>query len=220
MIETILDISWSSVNYTIHMAKVRFRALRGQIVLREERNHMKHLQIITNSTIALAVLVALTNSGIAAEEKTSAFPGTEAGAKSLLQEFLKPGADLPALSKQLRPTAADYAAVFDADLSAKMESTYGPAWDGGKIVIAPKPGQSELKLFSATSDEMKSWTGSAHDFAGGWKQVAPKLKPGVTIYRFKFVEPGKDLGMAFDGLIYVNGNWRIFPKPWRAMATK
>jgi hypothetical protein len=39
----------------------------------------------------------------------------------------------------------------------------------------------------------------------------------LKIYRFKFVEPGKDLGMAFDGLIYVNGHWRIFPKPWRAL---
>lgn len=85
------------------------------------------------------------------------------------------------------------------------------------MIVAPKAGQTEVKIFSATSEEMKSWTGNAGEFAGGWKEVAPKLKAGLKIYRFKFVEPGKDLGMAFDGLIYVNGNWRIFPKPWRAL---
>lgn len=144
-------------------------------------------------------------------------PGTEAEATKLLQEFLKPGADPKTLSKQLRPTPADYAAVFEADVAKTVEAVYAPAWEAGQLVVAPKPGQTEVKVFSATSEEMKAGTGSAADFPGGWKQVAPKLKPGLTIYRFKFVEPGKDLGMAFDGLIHVNGHWRIFPKPWRAL---
>jgi hypothetical protein len=161
----------------------------------------------------LAICIAVPAEGRAAE----AFPGTEAGATSLVKEFVKPGADHAVLSKQLRPTAADYAAVFEPDIATKVESLYGPVWDAGQLVVAPKPGQSEVKVFSTTSDEMKSGTGTASEFPGGWKQVAAKLKPGLKIYRFKFVEPGKDLGMAFDGLIYVNGNWRIFPKPWRAI---
>lgn len=163
--------------------------------------------------LCLALSFGLSGNANAAEK----FPGTEAGLTSLLKEFVKPGADHAALSKQLRPTAADYAAVFDADSGAKMATVYDPAWEAGKLTIAPQAGQTDVKVFSATSDEMKSWTGAAADFAGGWKDVAPKLKPGLKIYRFKFVEAGKDLGMAFDGLIYVNGNWRIFPKPWKAL---
>ena len=184
---------------------------------------MKELRIITGSTIALgllAVFTVLSAYGAGAEESKTGgavFPGTEAGATSLLNQFVKPGADHAALSKQLRPTAADYTAVFESDVSTKVASLHGPAWDSGQLVIAPKAGQTEVKVFSTTSDEMKSGSGTAMDFPGGWKQIAPKLKPGLKIYRFKFVEPGKDLGMAFDGLIYVNGNWRIFPKPWRAM---
>lgn len=171
-----------------------------------------------NSKVILALLCFALGLGLsAAANGAEALPGTEAGATSLLKEFVKPGADHAALSKQLRPTAADYTAVFDADSSAKVAAVYDPAWEGGQMVVAPKPGQTEVKVFSATSDEMKSWSGNAAEFAGGWKEVAPKLKPGLKIYRFKFVEPGKDLGMAFDGLIYVNGNWRIFPKPWRAL---
>jgi hypothetical protein len=172
----------------------------------------------TNSKIVLPLLcLGLALLGSMAANAAEKFPGTEAGATSLLKEFLKPGADHAALSKQLRPTTADYAAVFEADSGAKVAAIYDPAWEGGQMVVAPKPGQTEVKVFSATSDEMKSWSGNAAEFPGGWKDAAAKLKPGLKIYRFKFVEPGKDLGMAFDGLIYVNGNWRIFPKPWRAL---
>lgn len=171
-----------------------------------------------NSKIVLPLFFLAVGLGLSAlANAAESFPGTEAGATSLLKEFLKPGADHAALSKQLRPTSADYAAVFDADSSAKVAAVYDPAWEGGQMVVAPKAGQTEVKVFSATSDEMKSWSGNAAEFAGGWKDVAPKLNTGLKIYRFKFVEPGKDLGMAFDGLIYVNGNWRIFPKPWRAL---
>jgi hypothetical protein len=168
---------------------------------------------IAGSLFSLALGLCFSSAATAAETN----PGTEAGATTLLKEFLKPGADHAALSKQLRPTTADYAAVFDADSSARVAAVYDPAWDGGQMVVAPKAGQTEVKVFSSTSDEMKSWSGNAAEFAGGWKEVAPKLKPGLKIYRFKFVEPGQDLGMAFDGLIYINGHWRMFPKPWRAL---
>jgi hypothetical protein len=144
-------------------------------------------------------------------------PGTEDGAKALLAEFVKPGADTATLTRSLRPSKADYDAVFMPELATKADAVYGPAWDGGQMVIAPKQGQTQVLLASATSDELKSWTGNAAEFPGGWKDVGAQLKPGVTFYRFKFVEPGQELGMAYDGLAYVNGNWRIFPKPWRVM---
>jgi hypothetical protein len=145
------------------------------------------------------------------------FPGTDAGATQLANAFLKPGADCAALSKQLRPTAADYAAVFDGDFGTKVAAVWNPAWDAGQMVMAPKPGQTEVKISSATSDELKAGSGSANELAGGWKEVASKMKPGLKVYRFHFLEPGKTAGMSFDGLIYVNGNWRVFPKPWRAL---
>jgi hypothetical protein len=142
-------------------------------------------------------------------------PGTADGAQALLGEFVKPGADLVALSKALRPTRADYEAVFTAELAAKAETVYGQAWDSGQMVVAPKQGQTQVLIFSATSEELKSWTGGSAEFPGGWKNVGAQLKPGVRFYRFKFVVPGESLGMAYDGLAFVNGRWRIFPKPWR-----
>ena len=164
--------------------------------------------------IVLCFALALAGHAIVFAET---FPGTDAGANSLAKEFLKPGADCAALSKQLRPTAADYAAVFDGDFGTKVAAVWDPAWDGGQMVMAPKPGQTEVKVSSATTDELKAGTGSATELAGGWKEAAAKMKPGLKVYRFHFLEPGKTAGMSFEGLIYVNGNWRVFPKPWRAL---
>ena len=85
------------------------------------------------------------------------------------------------------------------------------------MVISPKAGQTELLLWNATSEELNEGTGDAGQFPGGYQEAAKHLKPGVTWYRFKFVEPGKTLGMAFDGLACINGRWTIFPEPWRVL---
>jgi hypothetical protein len=151
-----------------------------------------------------------------ASSESSKYPGTEEGAKQLLGEFLKPGADHATLSKQLRPTKDDYKAVY-GDAADKLAATYDPAWDKGELVLKPNEGQTELKLWSASSDDLKNGTGNANEFPGGYKKVADKLQAGITLYRFKFVKPGEDLGMAFDGLVHVNGHWVIIPKPWRAL---
>lgn len=173
---------------------------------------------VTNTSVKDTTVAKNTPTGTVPETK-STFPATEDGAKNMLKEFAKPGADLAALTKPLRPTKADYEAVFDSEFAIKAAALYDPAWDAGKMVITPNdPARTEVKLYPSTSDDVKSWTGAAaKDFAEGWKQVAPHLKPGVKIYRFDFVEPGKSIGMVYEGLVNVNGNWRIFPKPWRAV---
>jgi hypothetical protein len=163
--------------------------------------------------LALAAALSACGSGAAGAN----YPGTDAGAEALLKEFLKPGADYAALSKPLRPDKADYDGVFQPELAARADTIYTPAWDANQMLVFPKPGQTQLVLYSATTDEIKNGTGNSAEFPGGYRQVADQFKPGVKLYRFKFVEPGNDLGMAYDGLAYVNGHWRIFPKPWRLL---
>lgn len=138
-------------------------------------------------------------------------------ARALLAEFTKPGADVKALSLKLRPSKADYEAVFEKPFAATLEGMYDAPWKSGKMIIAGKPGQSEVLLRKVSSAELRKWSEQASSvMPGGYKRIASDFKPGQTIYTFKFVEPGKSLGMAYDGLVYVNGQWRIFPKAWRA----
>jgi hypothetical protein len=154
-------------------------------------------------------------SAVPAFGKTVVADGSEGAARALLEQFLKPGANAAELSKKLAPTKADYAAVFEGDAAAKAEAAYGPAWERGQMVIQGKPDQTALILAKATTDDLKSGSGNASAFPGGYKTASPFMKPGLTIYAFKFVKPGETLGMAFDGLVWVNGHFAIFPKPWR-----
>jgi hypothetical protein len=148
----------------------------------------------------------------------SAPQGADAEARALVQQFVKPGADAAALTAKLRPSQADYAAVFEGAAAAKAKAAYDAAWDQGAMVVKGKPGQTQVLSWGASSEELKSWTGAAaQHFPGGWKTAGPHLKPGLRFYAFKFVEPGQTLGMAFDGLVRVNGQWRIFPKAWKVL---
>lgn len=142
--------------------------------------------------------------------------GNEEGAQALLKQFVAPDADHAALTRSLRPTTADYKALFDAAAAAKIEATQAKEWNSGKAVIKPKPNQTEIKIWSATGAEIASGKPNAKEFPGGYKKLGKHLAAAVTFFRFKFVESGKDVGTAYDGLAFVNGHWVIAPKPWKA----
>jgi hypothetical protein len=74
-----------------------------------------------------------------------------------------------------------------------------------------------LLLWAASSGELKKGTGDSEFFPAGYMKAAPHFKDGLTFYRFKFVRPGEATGFAWDGLVFVNGRWVIFPKPWRVV---
>lgn len=147
------------------------------------------------------------------------FGSDEAGARALLSAFLDPGTDRAALTLALRPEPEDYAAVFAVDIAGQMRSAYEEAWRvesaKGNIVIAPKAGQTELLLNSATGADFNGGAAAADGFPSGYREMQGKLRDGVVIYRWKFVKPGEKIGMAYDGLAHVNGRWVWFPKPLR-----
>jgi len=143
------------------------------------------------------------------------YPPTSAGAEALLRRFLDPSADHRGLTLMLAPDGADYRAAYEEPLASALERRYGPMWRDPPP-IRPKRGQTELLLEFATTDELIAGAPILREFPGGYRRVVDQMKPGVPIVRFKFVRPGAALGMAFDGLVHVNGHWVLIPKPWRA----
>jgi hypothetical protein len=165
--------------------------------------------------VALAFAVVACNKGGGGD--ASKYPGTEDGAKQLLTD-LRTSSDAKGMTLALKPSSADYQAVFVGDAAAKAEASYEKLWSDPKAVISAAPANTELLLSKATTDDLQKWTPVAEaDFPGGYKRVADKYKPGLTVYRWKYTKPGEKLGMAFDGLIYVNNHWAWFPKPWRIL---
>jgi hypothetical protein len=145
------------------------------------------------------------------------FPNTPEGAKSLASEFAKPSADTLALSKQLRPTPADYKSLFDAASAAKIDRLYSPAWDKDAFVVAPRQGQTEVQMASATVADLKAKNEKSKALPNAYAIVASHLVGSATIYAFRFVEPGKTDGSTYDGLVFLNGHWVLIPKPWRGL---
>src|SRR5688572_26803926 len=84
--------------------------------------------------------------------------GNLAAARALLEQFAKPGADHAALSARLRPTKADYEAVFTPEAAARLQAVYDPAWNQGQLVLKGKPEQTEVLVFAATAEEIKAWS--------------------------------------------------------------
>lgn len=186
---------------------------------------MEKTKIILSAICLLLVFSAcgerkgVTESRETAKKNSGAinFSGTDEGARQLLSQFLPSGIDKEALTKQLRPTSKDFKAVFISDVAAKVEEGYRQPWEEGRIVIHGQPGETELLIGSATTEELQKQSGDAGYFPIGYTKAAPYFNAGLRIYRFKFVRPGDNLGFAWDGLMYVNGHWAFFPQPWRVI---
>lgn len=159
-----------------------------------------------------APIVSVSPPAVEAQEN---FPPGTVGAQAVVQALMNPHGSTV---QSLRPDAADCAAIFtDPSIATECAPYYADLFSKSAGSIAPKPGQTASRLFSATREDFVSGTGGSLNFPGGYKRLAGSLKPTMTWYAFKFVEPGKTVGMAFDGLVYVNGHWRMFPKPFRLL---
>ncbi|TWT12833.1 hypothetical protein [Reyranella sp. CPCC 100927] len=171
------------------------------------------------STLHIATGAILLGAGFVRPATAETFPGTEAGARALLMQFL-PNAktDKAAVMRTLRPAAADYRAVYQDPLAGRLEQEHRKIWDAG-TVLAGKPEQTELLLLVVRTDDLIDGKPALAEFPGGYRKVVGDMKRGLPIARFKFVQPGSTTGMAFDGLVHVNGRWVLIPKPWTAAAS-
>ncbi|OAN71419.1 hypothetical protein A8B82_03725 [Sulfitobacter sp. EhC04] len=143
-------------------------------------------------------------------------PGSEAEARALLMQYFEPGANYLALTQALLPTEADVRAVYAEPLGsalwADLSSQIGPG-----TAFGPKPDHNDIIVVHTTTRALAEKRPVLNEFPGGYKDVLQYFKVDVPIVRFKFVTSGDTLGLAFDGLIYLNGRWVIMPKPWRSL---
>jgi hypothetical protein len=100
---------------------------------------------------------------------------------------------------EIREIAADAASA--QALQDYVEMVYGKL---GEISSLAKPGQTEILVSKGDG------------LPGGYEQQGSHFRPGIAIYGFEYVVPGETAGMAYDGLVKVNGRWVLIPKAWRA----
>ena len=151
-------------------------------------------------------------------QKAAATPRSQASVagRQLLRRFFAADADHAALTASLKPGPGDVRAVYAEPLASRLIASYEQLFQPG-AAIRPKPEHEDLITIFTTTGELRSSASVLGEFPGGYKKVLPHFIADVPIGRFKFVKPGETLGLAFDGLIFVNGRWVLMPKPWRGL---
>lgn len=164
--------------------------------------------------LALAILfLCFAAPAMAADAKGQSMTGDEAELRSLLMAFMKPGADYQSLTQKLRPTPADYASLLREPFATKAREVFESAYKNDEGVLKPKDGQTEVLLLSIMSDEIRLWTTRAKEsMPGGYEAIRAEFKPGNRIYTARFVSPGQSAGLVIRMVVFVNGNWRVFPR--------
>jgi hypothetical protein len=192
----------------------------GFIAGRDGRVAPVHVDNLTKVLQNLAGVCAansqLTLLEVVARSGEPSGPGSEPDARAFLERFLAPGADRVAMTAALKPTPDDIATVYREPLASALAAVYAQLFTPG-AAIGPKPEQDSVILVRTMTDNLIAGDPVVRDFPGGYGDVVALMKPGVPIVRFKFVTSGEDLGLAFDGLVFVNGAWKLMPKPWTAL---
>lgn len=152
-----------------------------------------------------------------AQEKEFDFPPGEEGVEEMLDFILDASnKERKALSTWLRPNLEDCKAVFDDRIATKVFKYQKRLKREVNLVIRPLlKDQTEYLLWGANQEAINSYSSSdARNFPGGYRELADYMNPNYEFYRFKFVQPGRKLGSAYDVLVYVNGKWCMIHRPW------
>lgn len=121
-------------------------------------------------------------------------------------------------TQELRPTKEECEMLFETGIAKKVYRYQRRLQRQARIVVQPLlTSQTDLLIWAASSADLSSYQGEARFFPGGYHELAEFLKPGFVFYRFKFIQPGRKLGSAYDVLVHVNGHWRLIHRPWTVL---
>jgi len=121
------------------------------------------------------------------------------------------------LTAMLRPRPEDYARAFVPEIAEAARTAYEALW-ANPPRVSSTPSGSQLKLSIAPAGMLTEANELSRGFPGGYRAIAPLLDPHRVWVAWKLIPPGKDAGMAYDGLVWLDDRWTWFPKPYRALA--
>jgi hypothetical protein len=118
--------------------------------------------------------------------------------------------------ERLRPRPEDYESVFEAEIVDRARTAYESIWNQG-ITVESSLTQTETRVAVAPAGMLGGDNDLSRPFPGGYRAIAKWLKPSRVWAAWKYVEPCKTSGMAYDGLVWCDDHWTWFPKPYRVL---
>ena len=147
----------------------------------------------------------------------SKYPDTKKGVKQMALDLKK--ASIEDI-KKLMPTMDDCKAIMKAEMDARKLYNYVEKMSSALVKMTESPikarkGQTAVLVKKVTIGGA-NMLNEQYEFPGGYKKIFKKMKKGITLYEFKYVEPEMDYGRRYDGLMFINNKWVFVPKMWRA----
>lgn len=118
------------------------------------------------------------------------------------------------LIEELRPRSEDFARVFTGEYAERAQEVYAGLYLAPRP-IEREPQQTVLRLFLASTDELREKGPQDLGFPGGYKDILEFLQPGTLWVHWKYTAPHSSSGIAYDGLARIDDRWVWFPKPYR-----
>lgn len=119
------------------------------------------------------------------------------------------------LTHSLKPERDDYAYVFRGKFAKRVFKYHRKYWRRHDPVMRPVyDSQTEPHCWHTSPDSLGLYVGEARNFPGGYREIAHQFQENIMLYRLKLVKPGMRLGTSFDVFVFLNGHWKIFPRPW------
>jgi hypothetical protein len=126
------------------------------------------------------------------------------------------GQDDGSLTAGLRPREEDYAKAFLPPYAQAAKQAYEEVWKEMPRVSSASPAAT-LKCHVSPAGMLADDNSLSWHFPRGYRMIAPLLDPHRIWVAWKLIPPGKDAGMAYDGLVWLDERWVWFPRPYRVL---
>jgi hypothetical protein len=120
------------------------------------------------------------------------------------------------LSAALRPTHADYDAVFAPEMVEEARKRYAEVWSRNPKISVPRESENVL-IVACTAGGLRFPNAHSRHFHPKMAALSKSLDPRRTWLTFKYLKPGEEGGLLFDGLVWIDDHWSWFPSPWSVL---
>jgi hypothetical protein len=127
------------------------------------------------------------------------------------------GPDGAATLESMRPRADDYSRVFRGDIVDRVRAAYDSLWQTPPSLDRLESGSMTLRVDAAPAGMLDRENELSRHFPGGYRALAPYLLSDRVWFVWRYLEPGADAGIRYDGVVLLDDRWVWFPKPYRVV---
>jgi hypothetical protein len=117
----------------------------------------------------------------------------------------------------LRPRAEDFPRIFRPEIAEAARAAYEDLWRSPPRVEPLASSSVELEVVACPAGMLGEENELSRRFPGGYRSLAPLLMTDRVWFVWRYLRPGAEAGMRYDGLVRIDDRWVWLPKPYRVV---